>query len=395
MPKELFGQDLVNELALGQRIAAGEKNVQGGLNITVEKLFEQIKAYLSDSEVITPENTTVWDEYEVYPAGNVFVSYTNTSSPNPIFHDAAIYRSRVETPYGVSPEDDLYDIITNPTGKWEYQGQKVVVQEGGLSKVFFLNESEIQAVTGYIEGNNAVNLSDFKVYEYSSSATSGIKPNDNGDASGRWVEVGELGGGGSSTFDDLTDTPNAKIAKKLVKVSDDGQDLEYTDYDDDEVVQKAEIYNVGTLKKFDSDGNDEDSGLTGESLDIYDITSQLILALENDNNWLDSNGDQIIGSVLFTDGIKGQRYYSDDFYFECVNDFRWVRTFTGRPVIDIYNNPKLTLLEKSYLEDNTNWDNGSYIGVQMEDVAQGTRYYDNEYVYEFVENNTPVRYLRS
>lgn len=196
MPKELFGQDLVNELALGQRIAAGEKSVQGGLNITVEKLFEQIKAYLSDSEVITPDNTTVWDEYEVYPAGNVFVSYTNTSSPNPIFHDAAIYRSRVETPYGVSPEDDLYDIITNPTGKWEYQGQKVVVQEGGLSKVFFLNESEIQSVTGYIEGNNAVNLRDFKVYEYSSSATSGIKPNDNSDATGRWVEVGELGGGG-------------------------------------------------------------------------------------------------------------------------------------------------------------------------------------------------------
>lgn len=201
MPKELFGQDLVNELALGQRIAAGEKSVQGGLNITVEKLFEQIKAYLSDSEVITPDNTTVWDEYEVYPAGNVFVSYTNTSSPNPIFHDAAIYRSRVETPYGVSPEDDLYDIITNPTGKWEYQGQKVVVQEGGLSKVFFLNESEIQSVTGYIEGNNAVNLSDFKVYEYSSSANSGIKPNDNGDATGRWVEVGELGGGGGGIYD--------------------------------------------------------------------------------------------------------------------------------------------------------------------------------------------------
>ena len=213
-------------------------------------------------------------------------------------------------------------------------------------------------------------------------------------ANGDWVAIGG-GGGGSSTFDDLTDTPNAKIAKKLVKVSDDGQGLEYTDYDSDEVVQKAEVYNVGTLKKFGSDGNDEDSGLTGESLDIYDITSQLILALENDSNWLDNNGNQILGSGLFSEGIKGQRYYSDDFYFECVNDFRWVRTFTGRPVIDIYNNPKLTLLEKSYLEDDTNWENGSYIGAQMEDIAQGTRYYDSGYVYEFVENNTPVRYLRS
>jgi len=62
---------------------------------------------------------------------------------------------------------------------------------------------------------------------------------------------------------------------------------------------------------------------------------------------------------------------------------------------DIYNNPKLTSLAKSYLEDDANWENGSYIGAQLEDIAQGTRHYDNVYVYEFVENNTPVRYLRS
>jgi uncharacterized protein (TIGR02145 family) len=159
-------------------------------------------------------------------------------------------------------------------------------------------------------------------------------------------------------------------------------------------VEKAATFNLGTLKKFDINGNDADSGLTGESLDIYDVSAALITELTTESNWVDGSGNPILTAVTFASGIKGQRYYSSDFFFECFADLNWRRTYQGRPAIDIYNNPNLTLTEKSNLENVSNWSGKAYIGTAITDVAAGTRYYDNDYVYEFVQTNIPVRYSR-
>lgn len=193
-------------------------------------------------------------------------------------------------------------------------------------------------------------------------------------------------------FDDIT--PDPAKGKKLAKVKDDGTGLDYTDYGYDEVVQKAQTFNEGTLKKFDVNGNDVDSGLTGESLDIYAISPSLINALTNESNWRDGGGNQIVGGVAFASGIKGQRYYSEEFFYECIADNNWVRTYTGRPVVNIYDNPALTLVFKGYLEDTLNWVGKIYTGPAITGVAQGTRHYDNDYVYEFFQTNVPIRYSR-
>lgn len=188
--------------------------------------------------------------------------------------------------------------------------------------------------------------------------------------------------------------PDPTKGKKLAKVKDDGTGLDYTNYGYDEVVQKAQTFNAGTLKKFDVNGNDVDSGLTGESLDIYAISPSLINALTNESNWRDGAGNQIAGEVIFASGIQGQRYYSNEFFYECIADSNWVRTYTGRPVINIYDNPTLTLVFKGYLEDTSNWVGKIYVGAAITGVAQGTRHYDNDYVYEFFQTNVPIRYSR-
>lgn len=204
--------------------------------------------------------------------------------------------------------------------------------------------------------------------------------------------------GGGHTFED-----SAGIALPARSVAKAGDGIEFEDDAvnettnitvDDTVTRKAEIYNVGTLKRFDINGNDEDSGLTGESLNIYDISSGLVAALEDSDNWIDGNGDPVAGSVLFAEGVKGQRHYSDEFFYECINDYRWARTFTGRPVLDIYNNPNLTIADRANLEDEDNWTGKVYTGPAFTGVHAGTKHYDNNYMYEFVQANLPIRYSR-
>lgn len=157
------------------------------------------------SQTLTPENTVVYDPDEVYESGNVFISYVNEASADPFFHDAAIYRSRVAGVAGVSPEDDLYDKDTNPDGKWEYQGQTVTLQSGGLASVAQPHAIEIRGITDYAEGNNMFDLSTLFLYEFDPSISSAddgdnfIKPNDIDSADpGRWKKVKEFGTGDGS-----------------------------------------------------------------------------------------------------------------------------------------------------------------------------------------------------
>ena len=205
--------------------------------------------------------------------------------------------------------------------------------------------------------------------------------------------------GGGHTFENQSGTvlPTRSVAKAGagIEFEDDAVNERTVVRVDEEVAMKAANFNQGNLKKFDANGNDEDSGLTGESLDIYDIGATVANELTTESNWVDGNGAPITTPIALSGGTKGQRYYSDDYFYECVSDFNWRRTFTGRPIIDIYNNPNLTLTDKSNLENAANWSAKAYIGPAFEGISAGTRYYDNDYVYEFVQTNLPLRYART
>ena len=143
-------------------------------------------------EVITPELTAAYDPEKpndpgtgfAYISGSDFVTYINGSSPDPEFQILQIYLC-IESAYtGESPE-------THPE-KWEPKGNSVEIHSNSLSQIFFANELEIKAITGYIKGSNIVNLANGAILKYDSEATSGVQPNDNAGSTGRWVKVGQL-----------------------------------------------------------------------------------------------------------------------------------------------------------------------------------------------------------
>lgn len=152
----------------------------------------EIKALnYATTETITPETTALFDAEKqadengyAYLAGKDFVLFSNETSSEVSFQKQSIYLCIANTSPGESPE-------TNPE-KWENKGTSVVISSGGLAQVYFLNETEIKAVSGYKNNNNVVNLETGAILKYDSAATEGIQPNDNGESTGRWVKVGEM-----------------------------------------------------------------------------------------------------------------------------------------------------------------------------------------------------------
>ena len=152
------------------------------------------------------EGISEYSNTETYGIENIFVSFVNELSLDPLFQSAALYKSRVDTVSGISPEDDMYDKDTNPDGKWEYQGQ-TQGQTGGLTSIAQPHAIEIRGITDYAEGNNMFDLSTLFLYEFDPSISSPddgdnfIKPNDvDSGAPGRWKKVKEFGtGGGDAT----------------------------------------------------------------------------------------------------------------------------------------------------------------------------------------------------
>jgi hypothetical protein len=154
----------------------------------------EIKSINAPTQTLTPENVGVYDAARpndengyAYYAGNTYVTYKNTESADPVFHDESIYRCVENALQGESPE-------THPA-KWEAQGQTVEVGGGTLASVFFASTAAIRALTDYKDGNNAVDKSTGIIYRYSATATEGLQPNDNSEAAGRWVEDGSLASG--------------------------------------------------------------------------------------------------------------------------------------------------------------------------------------------------------
>lgn len=428
-----------------------------------DKINELIDTVNSGSTTINVGDAPLYDPNKAggYEAGSI-ISYKNETSPDPEFHEFAIYLALSDIAQGIGPED---------SPEWSNQGTSVEVAGGNTANGVVQNITRLRELTGMRTGHTVAVQAEGSIYIFDEGSEIGVKPfapgigswrrrgflsfaniarvftqhdaaegdevscpllhaiinfahsgkvtiaDDNGDAALNIVfdgpcvvrriaapfvlssfEITPLSTGGGHTFEDSEG--NVLPARSVAKA---GDGIEFEDdvvgektvvRVDDTVSMKAENFNQGNLKKFDANGNDEDSGLTGESLDIYDIGATVVNELTTEGNWIDGNGAPITTPILLSGGIKGQRYYSNDFFYECVSDFNWRRTFTGRPVIDIYNNPNLTLTDKSNLENAANWSAKAYIGPAIDGVAAGTLYYDNDYVYEFVQTNLPIRYAR-
>jgi hypothetical protein len=178
----------------------------------------EIKAFSGSSteETISIETTALYDATKeedsggyAYYAGSDFVVYSNIDSTDEDFQEEQIYLCIESALTGESPE-------TNPE-KWEAQGDEVTVSTSGASTLFYDSTSDIQTITDYINGNNTIDISTGIIYEYQTTATTGLQPNDNSETTGRWVEVGSL----NYASDDisLSDTENQSLSEEATDVS--------------------------------------------------------------------------------------------------------------------------------------------------------------------------------
>ena len=169
-----------------------------GYNIVDDKWFyndgEKIKPLPlnQDGEILKPSNTALFNPAKepdasgyAYLAGKDFVSYSNLTSADENFLEDAIYLCVINAAPGESPE-------THPA-KWENKGAEVIVSTAGVATIFYEDVEKIKEITGYVNGNNAIDNSTGGVYTYNKDATAGVKPNDNEEAQGRWVKTGEIG----------------------------------------------------------------------------------------------------------------------------------------------------------------------------------------------------------
>ena len=206
----------------------------------------EIKAFSGNSteETISVETTAYYDAEKeedsggyAYYAGSDFVVYSNINSSNEDFREEQIYLCIESALTGESPE-------TNPE-KWEAQGDTVTVATSGASTLFYDSTSDIQTIIGYVNGNNAVDISTGKIYEYQTTATTGLQPNDNSETTGRWVEIGTLSSGGHTILDtdgnELATQTKLKFTGGLTAENDDvnGQTVVKPDID---VLEKVCFY---------------------------------------------------------------------------------------------------------------------------------------------------------
>ena len=122
---ERYGTYTSKSLALAATAGTRKLGLTVGIIENGEVVEYWFKAGITDldlvskfptTEIIDTSTAEVWDIDKPYEAGNVYVSYVNINSGNVLFHTESLYRCRVSTLEGTSPEDSLYDEITNPTG---------------------------------------------------------------------------------------------------------------------------------------------------------------------------------------------------------------------------------------------------------------------------------------
>ena len=173
------------------------------------------------TEVIDTSTAEVWDTLLSYEAGNVYVSYVNTDSEIELFQSEALYRCRLATNAGESPEDSLYDSVSNPTAKWIYQGTKVVVSTSSTATSVVKDINTLKGIIGYKEGHTVSVIDTNWTYKFTPLDNTGETPNDiEGKDLGSWTQFVRFNPGHViqdtvSTFDDklnLKFTGNVKVS---------------------------------------------------------------------------------------------------------------------------------------------------------------------------------------
>jgi hypothetical protein len=144
---------------------------------------------------------------------------------------------------------------------------------------------------------------------------------------------------------------------------------------------------------FDASGNAKDSGELGEFFDIYNVPSDLKAFLEDDTNWLSGGNylSQITATGFPVNGLTGMRFKDNDFFFECVSPALWTRY----PVRSSYFDPyAIPATEKTKLENTSNWTGKVYTGTAITGCPIGSMHYNDDYKFEFVDTNAPIRLTR-
>lgn len=138
-------------------------------------------------------------------------------------------------------------------------------------------------------------------------------------------------------------------------------------------------------------GGESGRGTEGDTVDVYDISAANKSFLETENNWIVLG--EPVANINTGFGLQGNRYSTVNWSYECYADGFWLRTPTGVAYLDVYN--AVTATAKTLIENTSNWTAKVYTGAAITDVKKGTRHYNDDYFFEFVDDNLPIRVLRS
>lgn len=363
-----------------------------------KKVWVETGSAVGGSDVIlTTQNTALFDSNKTpdsegfaYRAGNTYVTFVNPDSPIEQFQTEAIYRCKINAFPGESPE-------SHPS-KWVYQGDQVSYTNSGLSRLFFGNENAIKSIVGYGNGNNVVNLEDYKIYSYDSAATEGLQPNDNDSSQGRWVQVGVMGAGSSHFKGQYTSLANLEAAHPTAEAGD------YAIVDEGEGFDAVKyIWDITDTKWVQSGGsggltpeqeiiiNNAEAHINGADEAKHGANQISVMATSFDGNLNPSintvqklaqavddltlsGGDEIppvssgekvvtktssavlvnkdliesevaaatldalpwAGATQVATGQKGQRAYGAQYFYECIGTNLWVRSSLSERRLEVY-----------------------------------------------------------
>jgi hypothetical protein len=239
------------------------------------------------------------------------------------------------------------------------------------------------------------------IYVFDEGSESGVKPFAPG--IGSWVkryEFSEMGGG--HTFEDSSDTalPARSIAKAGagIEFEDDADnemtvvrvDESLTDHIDGADEVKHTFNQIAIAENKVLLGGEAGQGIEGDTVDVYAISAAHKAFLETESNWIVSG--EPVANINAGFGLQGNRYSTVNWSYECYADGFWLRTPTGVAYLDVYN--AVTAEAILSIENTANWTSKVYTGPAITGVKKGARHYDNDYFFEFVDDNLPIRVSR-
>jgi hypothetical protein len=367
-------------------------NGEGGASVRA-KLNELIDTVNSGSQTINVGDAPLYDPLKAggYEAGSI-ISYKNESSPNPEFQEFAIYLALDDIPQGVGPED---------SPNWKNEGATMEIAGGNTANGVVQNIDRLRELTGMRTGHTVAVQAEGAIYVFDEGSESGIKPFAPG--IGSWVkryEFSEMGGG--HAFEDSTDTvlPTRSVAKAGagIEFEDDAVnemtvvrvDENLTDHVDGADEVKHTFNQIAIAENKVLLGGEAGQGIEGDTVDVYAISAAHKAFLETESNWIVSG--EPVANINAGFGLQGNRYSTVNWSYECYADGFWLRTPTGVAYLDVYN--AVTAEAILLIENTANWTSKAYTGTAITGVKKGARHYNNDYLFEFVDDNLPIRVSR-